>query len=104
MAVCKIILHEELNSIQCVCEYIGTSHKRNEEIKGQIIFLRCSDCVVCKNEVDREEYNSLRWSKNDDGYLICGTCCEKLGCELICENCFCRVCYVSIDENCSCLE
>ena len=106
MAVFKIIFHEELNAIQCVCGYSGTSHECKEEIIWKIIFVWCSvtNCSVYKNEVDREEYNSLRWSTNTDGYLVCGTWYEKLGCEPICENCFCRVCYASIEEYCSCSE
>ena len=68
------------------------------------MFVRCTDCDVCKNEVDKNEYSSLRWKRNVDGYLICGACREKLECEPICENCFCRFCYVSIDEYCSCYE
>ena len=106
MAVFKIIFHKELNAIQCVYGYIGTSHECKEEIKGKIIFVRCSktNCNVCKNEVDRKECNSLRWITNTDGYLVCGTCYEKLGCEPICENFFCRICYASVEEYCSCSE
>ena len=61
MAVFKIIFHKELNAIQCVYGYIGTSHECKEEIKGKIIFVQCSktNCNVCKNEVDRK--NTILW-------------------------------------------
>ena len=89
MSVCKIIFHEKINSIQCVCGFIDTSHQCNKEIKGKIIFVPCPDCRVCEKEADDNEYNSLRLKRNDDGYLICRTCHDKLGCEPICEKCFC---------------
>ena len=44
----------------------------------------------------------MRWDKNVDGYLICGTCHDKLGCEQICEKCFYKGCYASVDEWCDC--
>ena len=93
----KLIFHWELKGIQCICGYIGTSHECTQEFKGKIIF-------VCKNDKARKEYNSERWSTNINGYLVCGSCNDKLGCEQICENCFCRVCYSSQEEFCFCSE
>ena len=55
--------------------------------------------MYVKIEVDRK-----RWITNTNGYLVCGTCYEKLGCEPICENFFCRICYASVEEYCSCSE
>ena len=38
-----------------------------------------------------------------DGYLVCGTCYDKLEADSeICENCFCISCYASSDEWCGC--
>ena len=44
----------------------------------------------------------LRWATDRDGYLACGTCYDKLGTKEICEKCFCRICYVSVAEYCTC--
>lgn len=42
--------------------------------------------------------------KNSDGYTVCGVGNDKLGCDhSICENCFCKVCYTELSENCDCL-
>lgn len=75
----KLIFHRELKSIQCICGYIGTSHKCVQEFKGKIIFVPCQEnCDVCENDKARKEYNSERWSTNVDGYLVHGTCRDKL--------------------------
>ena len=38
-----------------------------------------------------------------DGYLVCGTCYDKLGADNeICKNCFCISCYAASDEFCDC--
>ena len=47
----------------------------------------------------RDEYNEERWATERDGYLICGTCYDKLSDE-ICTNCFCKIGYISVDEYC----
>ena len=44
----------------------------------------------------------LRWATDRDGYLVCGTSYDRLGTNEICENCFCHICYVSVDEYCTC--
>ena len=101
----KLIFHRELKSIQYICGYIGTSHECIQEFKGKIIFVPWpKNCDVCKNGKARKEYNFERWSTNVDGYLVCGSCNDKLGCEPICEDCFCRVCYSSLEEFCFCSE
>ena len=99
MASNKIGFHEKLNAIQCVCGYIGTFHECKEKIQGKIIFVRCSEenCSFCQDQIERNEYNELRWATDRDGYLVCRTCCDKLGTKEICENGFCRVYYVSVD-------
>ena len=98
----KLIYHRENKLIECTCRYIDTSHKCQKDFK-QIIFVRCTEgCDICKNFLYNKEYNSARWAKDVDGYLICGTCHDKLGCEQICEKCFCKGCYASADEWCDC--
>ena len=66
-------------------------------------FRKCSveECSKCCEQIKRDEYNEERWVTDRDGYLICGTCYEKLSGE-ICTNCFCKICYVSADEYCAC--
>ena len=54
-------------------------------------------------QIKRNEYNEERWATDRDGYLIRGTCYEKLSGE-ICTNCFCKICYVSVDEWCDCIS
>ena len=77
-------------------------HECQKDFK-KIIFILCSeDCDICKGFLYNKEYNSARWDKNVDGYLICWTFHEKLGCEDICASCFCKSCYVSSDEWCDC--
>ena len=100
----KIIFHEKLNAIQCVCGFISTSHECKEKIQGKIVFVRCSEenCSVCQDKKDKDEYNELRWGTYRDGYLVCGMCYKKLGSSEIWENCFCCICYVSLEEYCSC--
>ena len=104
MTTVKIVFHEKLNAIRCVCGYIGTFHECKEKIQGKIIFVRCSEknCSACQENIERDEYNMLRWGTDRDGYLVCGTCYDKLGTNEICENCFCRICYVSVDKYCTC--
>ena len=98
----KLIYHRETKKVECICGYIGTSHECQKDFK-KIIFVLCSeDCDVCKGFSYNKEYNSARWDKNVDGYLICGTCHERLGCEDICTSCLCKSCYVSADEWCDC--
>ena len=36
MATIKIVFHEKLNAIQCVCSYIGTFHECKKEIQGKL--------------------------------------------------------------------
>ena len=106
MSSIKIVFHEKLNAIQCICDFIGTTHECKEVIQRKIIFLKCSEesCSLCQDQIDRDEYNELRLTKDRDGYLVCGTCCEKIGTEKIRKYCFCRICYASVDEYCSCQE
>ena len=85
--------HREINSITCVCSYLGTSHSCDYVINGTITIRSCpNNCKVCQKEEDKREYYNLRWKKNEDGYTVCGVCNEKLGCQAICENCFCTKC------------
>ena len=96
MSSIQIIIHKKLNAIQRLCGFIGRNHQCEKTIQGKMIFCTCSeDCSKCCEQIKRDEYN--------DGYLICGTCYEKLSGE-ICTNCFCKICYVSVDEWCDCIS
>ena len=103
MTSIQIIFHEKLNAIQCYCGFIGKNHQCEKTIQGKIIFRCCSQecCSKCKDKIKREKYNEERWAKDRDGYLVCGTCYEKIPDE-ICTYCFCHVCYTSLEENCIC--
>ena len=70
----------------------------------KFIFVRCSEenCTVYQDQIEKDEYNELRWATDRDGYLVWRTCYDKLGTKEICENCFCRIRYVSVDEFCTC--
>ena len=46
------------------------------------------NCELCAKEIERKGYSSTIWKKNEDGYSMCGTCYNKLGCDPICESCF----------------
>ena len=73
-----------------------------KKIRGKIIFRTCFDeCSKCCEQIKRDEYNEERWATDRDGYLVCGTCYKKLSGE-ICTICFCKICYVSVDEYCDC--
>ena len=77
----KITFHKKSNAVQCICGFIGTSHECKEEIRGKVIFVHCSEenCNLCQVKIDRDECNELRWATDRDGYLVCGTCYNKLG-------------------------
>ena len=82
--------HRKINSIMCVCGYVGTYHACDHVINGTITICPCPDnCKVCQEEIDKCEYYDGRWQKKKDGYTVCGMCMEKLGCWAICEACFC---------------
>ena len=67
--------------------------------------MKCpTDCKVCQNEVDRKEYNSVRWTPDHDGYTVCGTCYNKLRIDPICTGCFCSSCYSALDEKWGCIK
>ena len=97
----ELIYHKGLNMFNCFCRYFGLFHHCTRKIKGTLSIVSCPEgCKLCEKELDRKEYNSLRWKTNEDGYVVYGTCNNKLRCNPICENCFCVSCYVSIDEDC----
>ena len=79
--------HRKINSIMCVCGYVGTYHACDHVINGTITICPCPDnCKVCQEEIDKCEYYDGRWQKKKkDGYTVCGMCMEKLGCWAICE-------------------
>ena len=55
------------------------------------------------NEVEYENntnYNLQRY-KNKDGYIVCGQCESKIGCENICGDCFCQNC-LEFNDECNC--
>ena len=98
----KLIYHRETKKMNASADILALLTNVKKILK-KIIFVLCSeDCDVCKGFLYNKEYNSPRWDKNVDGYLICGTCHEKLGCEDNCTSCFCKCCYVSADEWCDC--
>ena len=98
----ELIYHKELNMFNCFCRYFGLYHHCTRKIKGIFSIVSCPEgCKLCEKELDRKEYNALRWKTNEDGYSVCGTCYDKLP-GPICGNCFCRVYYASIDEKCAC--
>ena len=72
-----------------------------KKIQGKVIFRLCSadGYSKCCDQMKRDEYNEERWATETDGYLICGTCYDKLSDE-ICANCFCKIGYISVDEYC----
>lgn len=101
----QIIYHKKLNMINCFCGFMGLAHHCTRKIKGSIKIANCpTDCKVCEEEADRKEYNFIRWKTNHDGYMVCGTCYDKLGDNPICTDCFCANCYTSLSENCCCFK
>ena len=56
MAAIKITFHKKLNAAQCMCGFVGTSHKCKEEIRGKIIFVNCSEenCNLCQDKISRD--------------------------------------------------
>ena len=111
MTTIQIIFHEKLKAIQCFCGFIGRNHQCEKTVNGKVTFRNCLEeyCSKCQDKINRDEYNETRWSTNRDGTCyestcyesICGTCYEKIS-EEICTNCFCLICYVSLEEYCSC--
>ena len=98
----ELIHHKELNMFNCFCGYFGLFHHCTGKIKCTLSIVSCPEgCKLCEKELDRKEYNSLRWKRNEDGYSVCGTCYDKLS-GSICESCFCVSCYSSVDEKCLC--
>ena len=103
MTSIQIIFHEKLKAIQCFSGFSGRNHQCEKTVNGKVTFCNCLEeyCSKCQGKIKRDEYNEERWSKNREGYLVCGTCYEKISDE-ICTNCFCRLCYVSLEEYCGC--
>ena len=57
MTSVKITFHKKLNAIQCVCGYIGTSHKCKEEIRGKLSFSRALKKIVASIKTRGIEMN-----------------------------------------------
>ena len=103
--VYELVYHKELNMFNCFCGYMFLSHHCTRKIRGFIKIVSCpTDCKLCEKEADRKEYNSIRWTTNQDGYAVCGTCYDKLGSNSICTDCFCPSCYSSLTEQCACFK
>ena len=81
-----LYFHRKINSITCVCGYVGTYHACGHIINGTIAI-----CLY-PEEVDKREYYDCIWQKNEDAYTVYGRCMEKLGCQTICEACVCTRC------------
>ena len=91
----KITLYSniKINSVTCICGYVGTYHTCDHVMNGTITIVSCPDnCKVCQKEVDKREYYDCRCQENEDGYTVWGACREKLGCRAICEVYFCTRC------------
>ena len=85
--------HRKINSITCICGYVGTYHACDHVINGTITICPCPDnCKVSQEEVVKREYYDCRLQKNEGGYTVCRMCMEKLGCRTICKVCFCTRC------------
>ena len=64
--------HRKINSITCVCGYVGTYHACDHVVNGTITICPCPDnCKFCQEEVDKREYYDRRWRKNEDGHTVC---------------------------------
>ena len=88
----NVALHcdREINSITCVCGYVGTHHACDHVKNGTITICPCPDnCKFCQEEVHKCKYYDCRSQKNEGEYTVCGMCMEKLGCQAICEAWFC---------------
>ena len=74
----ELIYHKGLNMFNCFCRYFELFHHCTRKIKGTLSIVSCPEgCKLCEKELDRKEYNSLRWKRNEDGYSVCETCyCE----------------------------
>ena len=67
-----LVFHKELNMFNCFCRYFVSFHRCTRKIKGTISIVSCLDgCKLCEKELERKEYNSLRWKTNEDGYSVC---------------------------------
>ena len=85
--------HRKINSITWICGNVGVYHVCDHIINGTITIFPCPDnCKVCREEIDKREHYDCRWQRNEDGYTVCGMCMETLGCQGICEACFCIGC------------
>ena len=100
MTSTQIIFHEKLNVIQCFCGFTSRNHQCQKAIQGKVIFHSCSEeeCSKCQDKIKRDEYNEERQSTERDGYLVCGTCYEKISHEI----CFCCICYAALKEYWEC--
>lgn len=54
--IIEIAYHPELNSIECVCVFIGTFHVCTKGAKGNISFVRCKGCIACQSEMIKKEF------------------------------------------------
>ena len=97
-----LVYDKELNMFKCFCRYFGSFHHCTRKIKGTISIVSCLDgCKLCEKELERKEYNSLRWKTNKDGYSVCVV---HVLSGVIVEKCFCLSCYASISEKCLCFK
>ena len=85
-----------------MCGFVGTSHECEGEIRGKIIFVNCSEKICNLRKSRFLEMNIMsRDGPDRDGYLVYGTCYDKLEADNeIYENCFCISCYAASDEFC----
>ena len=88
MTSIQIIFHEKLKAIQCFCGFIGRNHQCGKAVNGKVTFRNCLEEYCSKCKIKLRETNIM---KKDDGYLVCGTCYEKIS-DDICTSCFCRIC------------
>lgn len=61
--IIEIAYHPELNSIECVCVFIGTFHVCTKGAKGNISFVRCKGCIAWQSEMIKKEFKNLTMKK-----------------------------------------
>ena len=66
------------------------------KIKEDLLkYLPKQEDYACKNTkteklTTKKSWNSLRY-KSEDGYIVCGQCRSKIGCNRICGDCFVKI-------------
>ena len=107
-----LLFHQKMKWITCVCGEIidqTDNHNCKKKIENGTLSIRQCDyfsenedgysieerkqCQSCLLAMKKEKYRKRRWRTDFDGYIHCAQCGEKLGCEDICHECFCKECH-----------